>query len=99
MGFPILLRPPTFFRTVLAEQLVKRASDVVVEIRRPAAFLLRLLFLRFGPNVHRRLLALTALRANDPARARQLLTQLADDANAPQGTRARAAEMLAALGA
>lgn len=47
----------------------------------------------------RELLALTALRANDPARARELFTQLADDQAAPQGTRARAAEMLAALGA
>jgi len=41
--------------------------------------------------------ALLAERAGDVARARQIYTQLADDATAPQGVRARAAEMLAAL--
>jgi len=41
--------------------------------------------------------ALLAERAGDMARARQIYAQLADDATAPQGVRARAAEMLAAL--
>ncbi len=45
----------------------------------------------------RELLALVALRAGDQARARELLQALADDLSAPQGLRARAAELLAAL--
>ncbi len=45
----------------------------------------------------RELLALVALRAGDQARARELLQALADDLTAPQGLRARAAELLAAL--
>jgi hypothetical protein len=45
------------------------------------------------------LLALLARRQGDDARARELYQRLADDASAPQGLRARAAEMLAALGA
>jgi hypothetical protein len=47
----------------------------------------------------RELLALAALRTNDHAAARDLFTRLADDPATPQGVRARAAEMLAALGA
>ncbi len=42
-------------------------------------------------------LALLALRQGDAAKARDIYRQLADDAGAPQGLRARAAEMLAAL--
>lgn len=45
----------------------------------------------------RELLALTRLRAGDTVKARQEFTALADDAVAPAGIRARAAEMLAAL--
>ncbi|MSP21274.1 MAG: tetratricopeptide repeat protein [Alphaproteobacteria bacterium] len=47
----------------------------------------------------REMLALTALKANDVPKTRELFTALADDQAAPQGVRARAAEMLAALGA
>jgi hypothetical protein len=41
--------------------------------------------------------ALLARRAGDTARAQQIYSGLADDLNAPQALRARAAEMLAAL--
>ena len=41
--------------------------------------------------------ALLAARAGDKTRAQQIYAQLADDPTAPQGVRARAAEMLAAL--
>jgi hypothetical protein len=41
--------------------------------------------------------ALLARRAGDTARAQQIYSALADDLNAPQALRARAAEMLAAL--
>lgn len=47
----------------------------------------------------RDLLALTALRAGDTPKARQYYAQLTDDQATPQGIRARAAEMLAAMGA
>jgi hypothetical protein len=46
----------------------------------------------------RELRALLAQKAGDQARAKQLYTQLADDTDAPEGIRARAAEMLAVLG-
>lgn len=42
--------------------------------------------------------AIAAARAGDVARARELYTRIADDQAAPQGVRARAAEMLQALG-
>lgn len=42
--------------------------------------------------------AVAAARAGDAARARELYTRIADDQAAPQGIRARAAEMLQALG-
>ena len=42
--------------------------------------------------------AVAAARAGDNARARELYTRIADDQAAPQGIRARAAEMLQALG-
>lgn len=45
------------------------------------------------------LLALIAKRQGDVDKSRDLYRRLADDATAPQGMRARAAEMLAALGA
>lgn len=45
----------------------------------------------------RELLALAALRANDAAKAREIFAALTDDQTTPQGIRARAAEMLAAL--
>lgn len=43
------------------------------------------------------ILALSALRLGDDAKARELYTQVADDPNAPPGMRSRAAEMLAAI--
>jgi len=43
------------------------------------------------------LTALLAMRTGDKTRASQLYAELADDATAPAGVRARAAEMLAAL--
>jgi hypothetical protein len=46
----------------------------------------------------RELRALLAQKAGDAARAKQLYAQLSDDTRAPEGIRARAAEMLAALG-
>jgi hypothetical protein len=42
--------------------------------------------------------ATAALRAGDRARARELYTRIADDAAAPPSLRARAAELLQALG-
>ena len=42
--------------------------------------------------------ALAAKRAGDTAKAKEIYTKLADDLSAPQGLRARAAEMLAILG-
>jgi hypothetical protein len=53
-----------------------------------------------GPWRHsaRELRALLAQKAGDTARAKELYTQLSDDLQAPEGIRARAAEMLAALG-
>lgn len=42
--------------------------------------------------------ALLAKRAGDTAKAKEIYTKLADDLSAPQGLRARAAEMLAILG-
>ncbi len=42
--------------------------------------------------------ALLAKRAGDAAKAKELYTKLADDLSAPQGLRARAAEMLAIFG-
>lgn len=47
----------------------------------------------------REILALAALKQGDANRAADLFRQIADDAQAPQGARARAAEMLAAAGA
>jgi hypothetical protein len=46
----------------------------------------------------RELTAVAALRANNGAEARTQLTRLSDDALAPQGIRARAAELLKTLG-
>jgi len=46
----------------------------------------------------RELTGLIALRAGDIARGRAVLRQLADDAEAPQGMRGRATELLAVLG-
>lgn len=46
----------------------------------------------------RELSAVLAIRVGDTAKARSLYTQLADDTTAPAGLRARAAEMLRALG-
>jgi len=46
----------------------------------------------------RELSAVLAIRVGDTAKARTLYTQLADDTTAPAGLRARAAEMLRALG-
>ncbi len=46
----------------------------------------------------REILALAALKGGDTAKAKTLLAKVADDASAPQGLRARATEMLAALG-
>lgn len=46
----------------------------------------------------RELLAALALKAGDRTRARKEFTRLADDLEAPRGARARAAEMLRALG-
>ena len=53
-----------------------------------------------GPWRHsaRELRALLAQKAGDAARAKQLYTQLSDDVEAPEGIRARAAEMLSSLG-
>jgi hypothetical protein len=53
-----------------------------------------------GPWRHsaRELRALLAQKAGDTTRAKELYTQLSDDLQAPEGIRARAAEMLAALG-
>lgn len=47
----------------------------------------------------RELLALTALRAGNTAKAREYYAQLTDDPATPQAIRARAAEMLAAMAA
>lgn len=47
----------------------------------------------------REVLALAALKRGDAARAAELFRKVADDPAAPQGVRARAAEMLAAAGA
>ncbi len=44
------------------------------------------------------LMAAAALKGNDIARARQLLAELRDDEAAPAGARARATELLSALG-
>lgn len=46
----------------------------------------------------REVLALAALKKGDAARAAELFRKVADDPAAPQGVRARAAEMLAAAG-
>jgi hypothetical protein len=46
----------------------------------------------------RELRALVALKSGDSKHAKDLYRQLADDVDAPQGLRARAAEMLAVLG-
>ena len=44
------------------------------------------------------LMAAAAIKANDLARARQLLAELRDDEAAPAGARARATELLSSLG-
>ena len=44
------------------------------------------------------ILAVAAARSGDSGKARELYTKIADDADAPAGMRARAAEMLAVLG-
>jgi hypothetical protein len=46
----------------------------------------------------REILALVAVRRGDAAKAADLYRKIADDQAAPQGLRARAAEMLAAVG-
>jgi len=46
----------------------------------------------------RELAAVQHLRLGDSARAREVLTELADDLEAPRGVRARASELLRALG-
>ena len=46
----------------------------------------------------REIQALVALRRGDAARAGDLFAKIAEDAAAPQGLRARAAEMMAASG-
>ena len=46
----------------------------------------------------REILAFSALQSSDKASARNLLSQLANDATAPAGVRARSAEMLAIVG-
>jgi len=46
----------------------------------------------------RELRAMLAQKGGDTARAKQLYTQLSDDVDAPEGIRARAAEMLGTLG-
>jgi hypothetical protein len=43
-------------------------------------------------------IAIAAIRSGDNAKARELYTKISDDAGAPAGMRARAAEMLAVLG-
>jgi hypothetical protein len=44
------------------------------------------------------IMAVAAARSGDTSKARELYTKIADDAEAPAGMRARAAEMLAVLG-
>ncbi len=67
----------------------------------PAALIKRLEPLTDGASQWRfsalELTALLAARMGDKARAEQLYARLSDDATAPPGVRARAAEMLAAL--
>lgn len=66
----------------------------------PAQLASRLQALADGPWRHSalELSALLAQRQGDPDKARDIYRQLADDAATPQDLRARAAEMLAALG-
>ncbi len=81
--------------TLLAAQNLVDTADRPTLERRLAGLVLETSPWRFAA---RELLALAALRANDAATARDYFTKLADDAATPQGVRARAAEMLAALG-
>ena len=81
--------------TLLAAQNLVDTADRPTLERRLAGLVLEKSPWRFAA---RELLALAALRANDAATARDYFTKLADDAATPQGVRARAAEMLAALG-
>ena len=81
--------------TLLAAQNLVDTADRPTLERRLAGLNLDISPWRFAA---RELLALAALRANDAAAARDYFTKLADDAATPQGVRARAAEMLAALG-
>ena len=82
--------------TLLAAQNLVDTADRPTLERRLAGLVLEISPWRFAA---RELLALAALRANDTDAARGYFTKLADDAATPQGVRARAAEMLAALGA
>lgn len=82
--------------TLLAAQNLVDTADRPTLERRLAGLVLETSPWRFAA---RELLALAALRANDVTAARDYFTKLADDAATPQGVRARAAEMLAALGA
>ena len=82
--------------TLLAAQNLVDTADRPTLERRLAGLVLETSSWRFAA---RELLALAAMRANDAAAARDYFTKLADDAATPQGVRARAAEMLAALGA
>ncbi len=55
----------------------------------------------FGPFTHfaKEIMAFANLKAGDTAAAKKLFVSLSDDATAPAGIRARAAEMINALGA
>jgi hypothetical protein len=82
--------------TLLAAQNLVDTADRPTLERRLAALVLEDSPWRFAA---RELLAIAALRTGDSAAARDYFTKLADDPATPQGVRARAAEMLAALGA
>ncbi|MBM3507729.1 MAG: tetratricopeptide repeat protein [Alphaproteobacteria bacterium] len=78
-----------------AQALIDTADRATIE-RRTARLNLEENPYRFAA---RELLALAAMKANDTEAAKALLTALADDPATPQGARARATEMLAAIGA
>ncbi len=73
-----------------------------LDVEQPAAVEKRLAPIAVEGNIWRHaareVLAAAKLKAGDTAAARQAFQQLADDATAPAGARARAAELLAALG-
>ncbi len=77
-----------------------RAALLQIEAGDPAAARGRLQILMGGPWRHtaQELEAVLAQRQGDVAAAREIYQRLADDATAPSGLRARAAEMLAVLG-